>query len=299
MAESTAGPAPTAERTGAAPAAGARAAGREPHPLTQRRIVLPLLALLVLVHLPFLHLALRGSAEVTAAVPFADSFDRATLGNDWWSNGGLWRIVNGELYSPGVGNNPLWLKARLPHDVRIEFDVRSDGPDGDVKWEAFGDGRNHASGYVFIFGGWHNRESRIAKLDEHALTAQQMRAQLALLARPYASSVAGGIAGLWDLLSGAWQRNRARADLERMEKGTFYGEGTPVVVRRGDLRVERNRVYRVRLTRKGDLLRWENDGQLVLELRDQAGLSGPGHDRFGFSSWQNDTWFDNLRIEPL
>jgi hypothetical protein len=37
----------------------------------------------------------------------------------------------------------------------------------------------------------------------------------------------------------------------------------------------------------------------VLELRDRAGLSGPGHDRFGFSSWQNDTWFDNLKIEPL
>ncbi len=60
-----------------------------------------------------------------------------------------------------------------------------------------------------------------------------------------------------------------------------------------------NRVYRVRLTRQGDLLRWENDGQLVLELRDRSGLSGSGHDRFGFSSWLNDTWFDNLKIEPL
>lgn len=298
MAEPTAGPVPIAERPGAGPGVGVREAGRSPHPLAQRRILLPLLALLVLVQLPFLHLALRGPAEVTAAVPFADSFDRATLGNDWWSNGGLWRIVNGELYSPGVGNNPLWLKARLPHDVRIEFDVRSDAPDGDVKWEAFGDGRNHASGYVFVFGGWHNRESRIAKLDEHALTEQEMRAQLALLARPYPSH-AGGIAGLWDSLYGAWQRFRARAALEQMQKGTFYGEGTPVVVKRADLRVERNRVYRVRLTRQGDLLRWENDGQLVLELRDRSGLSGSGHDRFGFSSWQNDTWFDNLKIEPL
>ena len=65
---------------------------------------------------------------------------------------------------------------RLPKDVRIEFDVRSEGADGDIKWEAFGDGRNHASGYVFIFGGWHNREVRIAKLDEHAPTESELLA---------------------------------------------------------------------------------------------------------------------------
>ena len=40
-------------------------------------------------------------------------------------------------------------------------------------------------------------------------------------------------------------------------------------------------------------------GQLVLELNDPAPFPASGHDRFGFSSWQNDTWFDNLRIEPL
>ena len=97
-------------------------------------------------------------------------------GDRWWSNGGLWRIVDGQLYSPGVGNNPLWLLARLPADVQVEFDVRSEGADGDVKWEMFGDGRNHSTGYVFIFGGWHNRESRIAKLDEHALTQEEVRA---------------------------------------------------------------------------------------------------------------------------
>jgi hypothetical protein len=244
--------------------------------------------------------------KIPAAAPFSDDFQRAQLGDAWNATGPNYRIVDGELVIDHAYNHPLWLKQPIPENAVIELDCWSNDDAGDLKIEAWGDGRSYAqtasytaTSYVFIFGGWHNRESRIAKLDEHALTAQQMRAQLALLARPYASSVAGGIAGLWELLSGAWQRNRARADLERMEKGTFYGEGTPVVVRRGDLRVERNRVYRVRLTRKGDLLRWENDGQLVLELRDQAGLSGPGHDRFGFSSWQNDTWFDNLRIEPL
>src|SRR5258708_20100533 len=121
MAEPTANPVPIAERTGAGPGVGVGEAARSPHPLAQRRILLPLLALLLLVQLPFLHLALRGPAEVTAAVPFSDSFNRTSLGNDWWSNGGLWRIVNGELYSPGVGNNPLWLKAPLPHAVPIPF----------------------------------------------------------------------------------------------------------------------------------------------------------------------------------
>ena len=103
-----------------------------------------------------------------AAAPFHDEFERASLGENYWSNGGQWRIASGQVYSPGVGNNPLWLLLRLPPDTRIEFDARSEGADGDLKFEAFGDGRNHATGYVFIFGGWHNRETKIAKLDEHA-----------------------------------------------------------------------------------------------------------------------------------
>ncbi|GAC1342544.1 MAG: hypothetical protein NVSMB23_15360 [Myxococcales bacterium] len=267
---------------------------------------MPLLAVIALVQLPFVHQALRGGPPVTVAAPFRDSFDRAVLGDDYASNGGLWRIVpdpsgrpGGQLYSPGVGNNPLWLKARLPRDVRIEFDVRSDAPDGDVKWEAFGDGRNHATGYVFIFGGWHNRESRIAKLDEHALTEEEMRAQLAQLARPYPLRGPGGIAGVAESALQSWQAFRARGSLRALERGSFYRGGAPLAVKRADTRVERGRTYHVTVTRRGPLLRWENDGALVLELNDPAPLAGDGHDRFGFSSWQNDTYFDNLTIDPL
>ena len=54
------------------------------HPLQRPRILVPLLALLLLVHLPFLHLAFRGAAGVKAAVPFRDDFNRATLGDAWW-----------------------------------------------------------------------------------------------------------------------------------------------------------------------------------------------------------------------
>src|SRR3981081_276928 len=172
------------------------------HPLRRPRILLPVVALLALGHLPFLHALLRAPAGVAAAVPFRDDFERATLGETYWSNGGHWRIVRGQVYSPGVGNNPLWLKARLPRDVRIEFDGRSEAPDGDIKWEVFGDGRNHATGYIFIFGGWHNREVRIAKLDEHALTQDELHAQLAAFARP----LPGRPENLFDSALGSFNR---------------------------------------------------------------------------------------------
>jgi hypothetical protein len=265
------------------------------HPLSRPRILLPLGAVLFVVHLPFLHLLFRGPAAVKAAAPFQDDFQRASLGESYWSNGGDWRIVSGQVYSPGVGNNPLWLLLRLPPDVRIEFDARSEGPDGDLKFEAFGDGRNHSTGYVFIFGGWHNRETRIAKLDEHALTNEELRVSLASAARPVPRTLQGFdrmVEAVQEPLA-AWS---ARRDLARLEKGTYYDADTPVVVKRTDLRVERGRTYHMRVTRKGGLVRWEIDGNLALELTDPAPLTGSSHDRFGFSSWQNDTYFDNLKI---
>ena len=264
------------------------------HPWLAPRIAVPVAAAIAVVQLPFLHAALRGAAPVVAAVPYQDKFDRATLGDAWWSNGGLWRIVDGQVYSPGVGNNPLWLKARLPADVRVEFDVRSEGADGDVKWEMFGDGRNHSTGYLFLFGAWRNRESRIAKLDEHALTADELRTQLAAQARPLPRQM-----DLLDSLSAPFTEWSARRDLEKLQGGKYYSTETPFVVKRADLKVERGRKYHMVVTKKGGLLRWEMDGQLALELNDPSPLSGSGHDRFGFSSWSNDTYFDNLQITPL
>ena len=84
-----------------------------------------------------------------------------------------------------------------------------------------------------------------------------------------------------------------------MEKGEYWQRDTPFVVKRGDLKVERGRTYHVVVTKHGGKLRWEMDGQLALEMDDPAPLSGTGHDRFGFSSWANDTYFDNLSITPL
>ncbi len=271
---------------------GAKSASR--HPWLAPRILIPLAIAVLAVQIPFLHAALRGAAPIAVAVPYQDRFDRATLGDAWVSNGGLWRIVDGQLYSPGVGNNPLWLKARLPPDVRVEFDVRSEGPDGDVKWEMYGDGRNHSTGYVFLFGAWRNRESRICKLDEHALTQEETRAQLAQAALPFPRQL-----DLFETIQAPFARWSARRDLERLEKGEYWQRDTPFVVKRLELKVTRGRTYHMVVTKQGGRIRWEMDGQIALEMTDPAPLSGPGHDRFGFSSWANDTYFDNLSIAAL
>jgi hypothetical protein len=287
-------PAPeaTAPAESRSPADGAKPVRR--HPWLAPRIAVPVGFANLAVQLTINHSALPGAPPVAAAVPYQDRFDRATIGDAWWSNGGLWRIVDGQVYSPGVGNNPLWLKARLPPDVRVEFDVRSEGPDGDIKWEMYGDGRNHSTGYVFLFGAWRNRESRICKLDEHALTPDEARAQLAAMARPYPRQMS-----FIEALGAPFSRWSARRDLERIEKGEYWQRDTPFVVKRSDLKVERGRSYHMTVTKQGGRIAWEIDGQLALEMTDPAPLSGAGNDRFGFSSWANDTYFDNLRITGL
>ncbi|MCA9601997.1 MAG: hypothetical protein KC417_08235, partial [Myxococcales bacterium] len=105
---------------------------------------------------------------------FHDDFNRASLGADWHNTGGPYAIKDGALTISDARNHPLWLKRPLPRDVRIEFDVRSDSPDGDIKVEVFGDGRSYAktdsytaTSYVVIFGGWHNRLNVLARMNEH------------------------------------------------------------------------------------------------------------------------------------
>lgn len=169
--------------------------------------------------------------------------------------------------------------------------MRSEGADGDIKWEMYGDGRDHSTGYVFLFGAWHNRESRICKLDEHALTQDEMRAQLALAARPIPKELE-----LLARLQAPFARWSARRHLERLDRGEYWQRDTPFVVKRLDLQVVRGRTYHMVVTKQGGRIRWEIDGQIALEMTDPSPLSGSGHDRFGFSSWANDTYFDNLGI---
>jgi len=199
-----------------------------------------------LANAPLLHRALRGEAQVAFPGPrFSDGFDRPAIGPGWWTVGGHWRIAQGELWSPAVKNDPLWLEMRLPRDVAVEFDARSEtatgSRPGDIKFEIFGDGREHASGYVCVFGGWGNEISVIARLDEHGADRKERR----------------------------------------------------------DRKVEARRTYHMRVERRGAALRWYVDGELFLEYDDPRPLAGKGHDRFAFSGWEADLFFDNLRIEPL
>jgi hypothetical protein len=200
-----------------------------------------LVAIVVAAQMPFIVYFARGAAPVTTTVPFSDDFERAAVGPDYFTVGGQWRIENGVLHSPGAKNNPLWLKARLPDDVAVDFDARSESVDGDIKCEIFGNGRDHASGYIIVFGGWSNSTSVLARLDEHGRDRKENRG----------------------------------------------------------LKVQKGKSYHMRIERRGTLLRWLVDGALVIEWDDPAPLRGSGHDRFGFSSWEADIYFDNLKIAPL
>jgi hypothetical protein len=105
---------------------------------------------------------------------FFDDFERSQLGQNYEKTGGNWRIENGQLRVQGARNHPLWLLRTLPREVRIEFDARSESPEGDIKVEVFGDGTSHAeaeryeaTSYVIIFGGWNNSRNVLARMDEH------------------------------------------------------------------------------------------------------------------------------------
>jgi hypothetical protein len=111
--------------------------------------------------------------EALAPLPFRDDFNRVEIGPHWRAEPG-WSLRDGQVYSAGTRNRALWLKAALPRDVVIELDARSESPVGDIKFEAFGDGERHASGYVFILGGWRNTISIIARLDEHGQDRQEL-----------------------------------------------------------------------------------------------------------------------------
>ncbi len=122
--------------------------------------------------------AVLASCKVKEAPPitqtWSDAFDRTKIGADYYRSGPGY-AVDGALSARGAHNHPLWLRRKLPHDVRIEFDCWSNEPRGDIKVEIYGDGhsfdpdggRYTATGYEVIFGGWFNSKSIIARMDEH------------------------------------------------------------------------------------------------------------------------------------
>jgi hypothetical protein len=112
--------------------------------------------------------------EKLAPLPFSDGVDREELGEYWKGDPG-WRIRDGQVFSAGTQNHALWLKTRMPDDAVVELDVRSESPAGDIKFEIYADGTNHASGYILIFGGWNNTIHCIARKDEHGADRMEIK----------------------------------------------------------------------------------------------------------------------------
>ncbi len=114
---------------------------------------------------------------------WTDTFDRGSIGGDYYKTGGGHHIEDGALGTKGSYNHPLWLRKKLPRDLVIEFDAWSNSPDGDIKVEVFGDGRSHArnkgqytsTGYVLIMGGWNNSKSLLARGNEHGKNLVERR----------------------------------------------------------------------------------------------------------------------------
>ncbi len=108
---------------------------------------------------------------------FRENFDSGWLDPNIWriTRPTAYQVKDGALVAEGAKNSPMWLKLRIPCDVKIEFTARSEANDGDLKVEVFGDGRSSAdhegaytgTGYVVIFGGWRNTVNTIARKDEH------------------------------------------------------------------------------------------------------------------------------------
>jgi hypothetical protein len=116
---------------------------------------------------------------------FRDDFDRAAIGPDWRATDeSAYSIVNGELVARNAYNHPLWLARPIPRDATIEFDCWSNDDAGDLKVEVWGDGHSFSTdrvgaytstAYNFIFGGWHNQISTLARMHEHGEDRQVRR----------------------------------------------------------------------------------------------------------------------------
>jgi hypothetical protein len=136
----------------------------------RRYLVLPLLVALA----ALAACKVRDPAPVSGT--WTETFDRTGRpGGDYYVTGSGYALVDGHLSAHGAHNHPMWLRKKLPHDVRVELDCWSTEKRGDLKLELFGDGKSFdpdggaylATGYEIVFGGWYNQKSIIARLDEH------------------------------------------------------------------------------------------------------------------------------------
>lgn len=107
--------------------------------------------------------------------------------------------------------------------------------------------------------------------------------------KSYAQSVSYTSTG-YVLIHGGWQ-NRLSA-LCRMNE---HSDDRKV---REQLKVTPGKRYHYLIARRGNKIEWFIDGELALDLDDDAPLDGPAHAHFGFDNWETSVHFDNLVIRP-
>lgn len=243
---------------------------------THHRALLVLAVVVFAINLPLIHhYLLRGPPKVTAQVPWQDDFsDPRKLAEHYFSTGGLWRVEDGQLISPGVKNNPLWLQTSVPKDFVLEVDATALGPEADVRIEVCGDGINGGSGYVLAHGAWGNAQSNIARLGLN------------------------GVPLLSERLAEARKRGLFANSLEELAAQGAFRANMGVRVEARAPRVEVGRTYHHKVERIGAELRWSIDGQEVGRFVDPFPLEGRFNDRVGLSGWEATVRFDNLIVAP-
>ncbi len=201
------------------------------------------------------HAPSRDPADPPKAPP-----DTSGLGPDWTqSRTTAWRVENGWLCGQGAHNHGVWLNRILPVNARIEFDARSEGPDGDLKAEVWGDGQSsatsvsytNATSYLTILGGWKNTIHVLARINEHGTDRKELHVD----------------------------KESDDARKRPVAQGQIY-----------HFKIERS---------DGKTVRWSVNGAEMLSFFDTHPLAGMGHDHFGFNEWETKVCYDNVRVTPL
>ncbi|HEY2514694.1 MAG TPA: hypothetical protein VGI39_27705 [Polyangiaceae bacterium] len=205
--------------------------------------------------------AAAGDASASAASASSASFVPApsNLGPNWLQTGNNWEIENGRLCGKMAHNHGVWLQKTLPVNARIEFDAISDALDGDLKCEAWGDGRSaataisytNATSYLAIFGGWKNTFHVLARINEHGTDRKEIKID--------------------------------KTSDDPTEQPVTAGQVYHFKIERTD----------------GKTVKWSVNNVDYLSYPDPAPLVGMGHDHFGFNDWEAKVCFDNVKVTPL
>ena len=59
---------------------------------------------------------------------WSDPFERGSIGGNYYKSGSGYELADGALSAHGAHNHPLWLRKKLPRDVRVDFDCWSNEP---------------------------------------------------------------------------------------------------------------------------------------------------------------------------